>query len=43
MHDPKVQSNFVRLQELSKEEEKQRKLLESLFERWQELEMLQNS
>lgn len=43
MHDPKVTSNFVRLQELAKEEEKQRKLLEALFERWQELEMLQNN
>lgn len=43
MQDPKVTSNFVRLQELANEEEQQKQLLESLFERWQELESLQQS
>lgn len=40
MHDPKVASNFVRLQELTQEEAEQKNLLESLFERWQELELI---
>lgn len=40
MHDPKVASNFVRLQELAQEEVEQKELLESLFERWQELELI---